>query len=182
MSGITVVDAGLLSLGLLISRLVLGGLMMAHGTQKLLGWFGGHGLSATGGYFESLGFRPGRRFAAAASMTEITGGLLLLLGLFTPVGPALMMSVMVVAIGSVHWKNGVFAASNGIEMPLLYSTGALALGLTGPGLYSLDSVLGMGGFWTPALTWVVLLLGIAGGLANLVLRRPAPAASDPRHA
>lgn len=178
MLSITVLDAGMLGVGLLLLRLVLGGLMMAHGSQKLLGWFGGHGLAGTGGFFESLGFRPGRLFAAAASAAELTGGLLLLLGLFTPAGAALMISVMVVAMGSVHWKNGVFAGSNGVEVPLLYATGALAIGLAGPGLYSLDSVLGLGGIWTPAVTWVVLLLGIAGGVANLRLRRPAPAAAS----
>lgn len=174
MSSFTAVDAGMLSLGLLLARLVLGGLMIGHGTQKLFGWFGGPGLAGTGGFFEALGFRPGRRFAVAASLTEIGSGALLALGLLTPVGAALMISVMIVAAGSVHWKNGVFAASNGIEVPLLYGTGALALGLAGPGLYSLDAALGLGALWAPALTWVVLGLGVVGGIGNLLLRRPAP--------
>jgi putative oxidoreductase len=164
-----------LSLGLLIARLVLGLLMAAHGSQKLLGWFGGYGLKGTGGFFESLGFRPGRLFAATAALTEITGGLLIALGFLGPVGPALMLSVMVVAAVTVHLKHGVFAASNGIEVPLLYGVGAVALALTGPGLFSLDTLVGLNTLWTPSLALVALALGIGGSFANLALRRPVPA-------
>jgi putative oxidoreductase len=154
---------------------VLGGLMMGHGAQKLFGWFGGYGLGGTAGFFENLGFRPGRLFAGLASGTEILSGLLLLFGLFTPVAAALMISVMIVAAGSVHWKGGVFAATNGIEVPLLYGVGALTIGLTGAGSFSLDALLGSGRLWTPTLTLLILAVGIAGGFANLALRRPAPA-------
>ncbi len=164
-----------LSAGLLIGRLALGGLMMGHGAQKLFGWFGGHGLRATGGFFESLGFRPGHVFAGLAAGTEMLSGLLLLLGLFTPVAAALMISVMIVAAGSVHWKNGLFAATNGIEVPLLYGVGALALGLAGAGRFSLDALLGLSRLWTPVVTLLILAIGVAGGFANLALRRPAPA-------
>ena len=84
-------DAATLGGGLLIARLVLGLAIAAHSTQKLFGWFGGYGLAGTGGYFENLGFRPGRLFAAAAALSEITGGVLVALGLFGPIGPALMI-------------------------------------------------------------------------------------------
>jgi putative oxidoreductase len=162
-----------LGAGLLIGRVVLGGLMAAHGSQKLFGWFGGHGLRGTAGFFEGLGFRPGYLFATMAAGTEVLSGMLLLLGFFTPVAAALMISVMIVAAGSVHWKGGLFAMTNGIEVPLLYGVGALVLGLTGPGRFSLDAALGLSRLWTPMLTTVVLVLGIAGGFANLALRRPA---------
>jgi putative oxidoreductase len=170
-------DPTTLGLGLLAVRLVFGLVMAAHGAQKLLGWFGGYGLAGTGGFMESLGFRPGRLFATAAGLSEFTGGLLLALGLLGPVGPALMVSVMIVAAGSVHWKNGIFAAANGIEMPLLYAVAGVALALTGPGGYSLDALLGVGTLWTPALSAGVLGLGILGGFGNLAVRRPAPAAT-----
>ena len=57
--------------GLLIVRVVIGTLMMGHATQKLFGWLGGYGLSGTGGFFEQLGFHPGKLFAAAASLGEL---------------------------------------------------------------------------------------------------------------
>jgi putative oxidoreductase len=152
--------------------------MAAHGAQKLFGWFGGYGLSGTGGFLESLGFRPGRLFAAIAGGTEVASGLLMVLGLLGPVGPALMVSVMIVAAVTVHGRNGLFAAANGVELPLLYATGALALALTGPGAYSADAWLGFGTLFTPAVTLAVLALGASGGVGNLVLRRPAAAAAS----
>ncbi len=157
--------------GLLIARLVLGGLMAAHGAQKLLGWFGGFGLTGTGTFMEALGFRPGRLFAALASSAEVTGGLLVALGLLGPIGPAMVLSVMIVAGISVHWSHGVFASTNGIEMPLLYAAGAAALILTGPGGYSLDALLGLSRLWTPGLDWLALGLGVAGAVASLSSRR-----------
>jgi putative oxidoreductase len=169
-------DVALLSAGLLVARIVLGLLMAAHGSQKLFSWFGGHGLAGTGGFFESLGFRPGRTFAAAAGLAEFVSGLLIATGFLGPVGPAIMLSVMIVAAVSVHVQHGVFASANGIEVPLLYGVGAVALALTGPGAYSLDALLGITTLGTPALVLAVLAAGIVGGIGNLVLRRPAPAA------
>ncbi len=110
--------------GLLLARLVLGLLMAAHGAQKLFGWFGGHGLAGVSGFFEVLGFRPGRPFAIAAAGGELVSGLLMATGFLGPIGPALMLSIMIVAAVTVHLKGGVFATSNGIEVPLLYATGA----------------------------------------------------------
>ncbi len=162
--------------GVLLARVVLGSLMAAHGAQKLFGWFGGYGLAGTGGFFESLGFRPGRFFAAAAGSTEVVGGLLLALGLLGPLGPALIVSVMVVAMGAVHWHNGVFAGNNGIEVPLLYAIASIGLAATGFGAYSLDAVLALS--WPQTVVWTAIGLGIAGGLANLAIRKTAPA---PQH-
>jgi len=164
-------DLTTMSAGLLVARLVVGLLMSAHGSQKLFGWFGGHGLAGTGGFFESLGFRPGRLFATMAGLTEFTSGLLVATGFLGPIGPALMLSVMIVAMISVHWRNGVFAAANGIEVPLLYAVGAVAIALTGPGLFSLDAVLGLDTLWTPSMIWTVLAAGAVGGFSNLALRR-----------
>jgi putative oxidoreductase len=157
--------------GLVIARLVFGLLMAAHGTQKLFGWFGGYGLTAVSGYFDSLGFRPGRLFALAASLTELVGGLLVAAGFLGPIGPALVLSVMIVAALSVHAPHGLFAANNGIEVPLLYAAAALALGLTGPGAYSLDAAVGLSSVWTPAVVWSVLVAGAIGGVLNVAARR-----------
>jgi putative oxidoreductase len=164
-------------IGLLVARVVVGLLMAAHGTQKLFGWFGGYGLKGTGDFFAQLGFRPGRLFAAAASLAELTGGLLIAFGFLGPIGPALMISVMIVAAVTVHWSHGLFAATNGIEVPALYATAGVGLALIGFGPYSLDASLGLAGLWTPTVTVIVLALGIVGGIANLALRaRPATTA------
>jgi putative oxidoreductase len=162
--------------GLLILRLVLGLLMAAHGAQKLFGWFGGPGLAGVGGMFESLGFRPGRLFAAVAATSEIGSGVLMALGLLGSIGPALLLSVMIVAAVSVHAPHGLFAVSNGIEIPLLYGIGAAALTLTGPGQYSLDALLGLTFLSTSPVSWAALAAGILGGIANLALRRRPAAA------
>jgi putative oxidoreductase len=164
-------DVITLSAGLLIARLVLGLFMTAHGAQKLFGWFGGYGLAGTAGFFEQIGFRPGRLFVVAASVTELTSGLLVLLGFLGPIGPALMLSVLIVATISVHWQNGVFVTSNGIEHTVVFAAGAFALALTGPGLFSLDALLGLESFWAPSVAWTALAVGIAGGFANVAMRR-----------
>lgn len=174
-------DAATLSVGLLVARVALGLAMAAHGSQKLLGWFGGYGLKGTGGYFEGLGFRPGVAFAAAASTSEVVGGLLLALGFLGPIGPAIIISVMIVAAVTVHLKNGFFASANGFEVAYLYAAGAAALLLTGPGAYSVDALLGIESLWTPTVVWGVLAAGVVGGFANLLLRRPAPAPVAAQH-
>jgi putative oxidoreductase len=148
--------------------------MAAHGAQKLFGWFGGHGLAGVGGYFEALGFRPGRTFAAVAGLTEAAGGLLVALGFLGPIGPALLVSVMIVAALSVHWANGVFATDNGIEVPLLYGVVMSALALIGYGSYSIDATVGLTALWTPAVVWAALIVGVIGGIASLAIRRQAP--------
>jgi putative oxidoreductase len=161
-----------LSAGLLMARLVLGVPMIAHGAQKLLGWFGGYGLAGTGGFFEGLGFRPGRLYVASASLAEITSGVLITLGLLGPVGPALMISPMLVASLTVHKGNGFFAGGNGIEVPFLYAGGALALAFTGYGAFSLDALLGLERLAKPWLAFAAVTTGVLGGILALGLRQP----------
>lgn len=160
----------MLGSGLLIGRLVIGTLMIAHSGQKLFGWLGGNGLDGTAGFFEDLGFRPGLPFVAAAAVIELLSGMLVVLGLFGPVGPALLIAVMLVAAVSVHLGNGLFSTTNGIEVPVLYATAALAFALVGFGPWSLDALLGFDSLWTPAMTLAVVALGVFLGIANLALR------------
>jgi putative oxidoreductase len=162
--------------GSTILRVLLGVAFATHGSQKIFGWFGGYGLSGTGGFFESIGFRPGRLFAAAAGTSELLGGLLLAFGLFGAVGPALTLSTMLVATLTVHLKNGFFAQNNGFEMPFLYAVGALSYAFLGFGPFSLDGLLGIVLFSTPVVTWSALAIGVLGALGMLALRQKAPQA------
>jgi putative oxidoreductase len=127
--------------GLFIIRAIIGGLLVAHGTQKLFGWYGGYGLDGTGGFFESVGHKPGRTMAMVAGISEAGGGLLLLLGLFTPLGSAAIIGTMIVASVSVHKDNGLWATNGGYELPLINATVAAGLAFTGAGAWSLDSAL-----------------------------------------
>src|SRR5262245_14128018 len=163
--------------GLLIIRLAAGLVMAAHGSQKLLGWFGGYGIAGTGAHFERIGFRPGRPFAAAAAAGETFGGVLMALGFLGPVGPAAVLSVMIVAALAVHWQNGFFVTTNGIEVPFLYAAVSVGLALTGAGRYSIDAWLGLASNWTPALTLSALAVAVAGGLVSLKMRSALPAAA-----
>lgn len=166
--------------GLLVLRVVVGLVMAAHGAQKLFGWFGGYGLNGTGGYFEKLGFRPGRLFAFAAGASEFGGGLLVTLGLLGPVGPALLLATMIVAMVTVHWQHGLFAAENGIELPLLYAAAGVTLALTGFGAFSLDAVLGFAP--STAVSATILAIGAIGGIANLLARRRPKASQELKNA
>ena len=162
-----------MEIGLLLLRLTVGLTLAAHGAQKLFGWFGGQGLEATGQFFETLGFLPGRRHALMAGLAETGGGLLLALGLFTPIGTALICSVMLVAM-AVNIKKGFFAQNGGYEYALVLSVGALSVAFAGPGSLSLDALFGnqlSGTFWGVA----ALLVGVLGGVFSLIQRRPTSA-------
>ena len=165
--------------GLLIIRLAIGLYLTGHGLQKLFGWFGGHGLAGTGGFFESLGYRPGRRNAALAGLAETGGGLLLALGLLTPLGAAIAVGVMVNAMGAVHWRNGLWVTDGGIEYPFVVAAVAAGVAFTGAGAFSLDNALDLqlgGGGWGIA----AVAVGLASGFALLRSRQIEPAAPEVR--
>jgi putative oxidoreductase len=161
------------AIGLLVARLIVGIAMAAHGSQKAFGWFGGYGLKGTAGFFESLGYRPGIMFAGFAAFGEIAGGLLTALGLFGPIGPALIILVMIVAAATVHVQNGFFAAKNGIELHAFYVAAALALTFGGPGAFSLDGILGLDRYFSGPVDATVIGAGVVIALINLALRRNA---------
>jgi len=115
---------------------------VAHGTQKLFGWFGGHGLDGTGAFFESVGFTPGRVNAVLAGLGEAGGGALLALGLATPAAGAAAAAAGTMAVAaSMHTDNGFFAQDGGYEYPAVLALVAAALALGGPGQLSLDAAL-----------------------------------------
>jgi len=162
------------SVGLLIARLLLGGGLMVHGSQKLFGWFGGHGPSGTGGFFEQLGFRPGVLFAVAAGLGEFVGGLLTLLGLGGALGPVLIVLVMLVAIFTVHISKGFLSSNGGWELPGMNIAAALAIAFAGSGVYALDAVFGLTFLQRINEIWIALAVAVVLALLNVVMRR-APA-------
>ncbi len=130
-----------MALGLLIIRLVIGLSFAAHGSQKVFGWFGGYGPKGTGGFFESIGIKPGVLMAVLAGLAEIAGGLLFAAGLWTPLGAALIVLTMLIAIIKVHAKNGYWVTSNGFEYNLTLIAIAVGVALIGAGEYSLDALM-----------------------------------------
>jgi len=129
--------------GLLVLRLITGGLIAGHGAQKLFGWFGGSGLKGTAAIFESIGLKPGTTWAAAASASEFGGGVLNALGFLHPLGPMGTIGAMVMATAKAHWGKPIWASKGGAELPLTNIASAFALTLTGPGRFSLDRLFGI---------------------------------------
>ena len=145
-----------MDLGRFLLRGVVGPLFVGHGTQKLFGWFGGHGVEGTGGFFESLGLRPGKRHATAAGWAEAGGGALLTLGAATPLASLLISSTMVTAIRKVHGSNGPWVTQNGFEYNLALIAAMAAITEAGPGRPSVDAAL------FPKLKGTGLALGMLG--------------------
>ncbi|MEV5958008.1 DoxX family membrane protein [Streptomyces sp. NPDC051987] len=127
--------------GLLLLRLGTGGVLAAHGAQKLFGWFGGGGIEGTGQFMESVGYAPGRQSALAAGLAEAGGGALLALGLATPAAGAAAAGSMAGAT-ALHQPNGFFAQEGGYEYAASLGLAAAGLAVAGPGRLSLDHALG----------------------------------------
>jgi putative oxidoreductase len=167
--------------GLLLMRLGVGAVLMAHGAQKLFGLFGGGGIEGTAADMESMGFEPGRESAIAAGLGETGGGALLALGLATPAAGAAAAGTMAAA-AAVSWDNGLFTRKGGYELPLLLCLGAAGLGLTGAGTLSVDDATGhvLDRPWLAAAAFVgtaSVAAGVIGRRNRTVARRAADAAA-----
>jgi putative oxidoreductase len=136
-------DTMWVDLGLLLLRLTLGAVFLAHGAQKAFGAFGGPGFQGATGFIGSLGFRPARLWTALAVGGELLAGALLVLGLLTPLAGVLVLATMTVAIAKVHGPKGFFVQNGGFEYNLVLIIAALALVASGPGALSLDHLLGL---------------------------------------
>jgi putative oxidoreductase len=158
-------------LGLTALRATVGTIFVAHGTQKLFGWFNGPGLDGMAQGLESMGLRPGKRNATIAGVSETAGGAMLATGFLTPVGAAATIGVMDQAVRSVHLSKGFFNSDGGYEFNLLLGAAALALADTGPGPWSLDRALGLK-LRGPAWALAALAAGLAG---PRIVERLAPA-------
>jgi putative oxidoreductase len=163
-----------MKIGRLLLRLTVGSFFFGHGTQKLFGWFGGHGLDATANMFDSIGMRPGDRNAVAAGLAEATGGAGIALGLATPLSASLLTSTMLTAINRVHLKNGPWAANGGYEYNVVLIAAVLALVEVGPGELSFDHLL-RNERTGPGWTLAALALGVAGAVGAHIAAESHPA-------
>ncbi len=150
------------NLGILILRVLVGLTMAAHGYAK---YFSGGRITGTAGWFDSMGMRPGKIHAHLAASTEIGSGVLLALGLFTPLAALAFVALMSVAAYTVHLKNGFFIVKDGYEYNFILAVVAVAIATTGPGKYSLDYQLELIQDFDG---WTGLLIAAVGGVGAAI--------------
>jgi putative oxidoreductase len=153
-----------MQLGTTLLRGTIGPLFIGHGGQKLFGWFGGHGIEGTGGFFESLGLRPGTRHAKAAGAAEMAGGALLTLGALTPLASTLIASSMVTAIRKATAKSGPWVTDGGWEYNAVLIAAVTEVAERGPGSPSVDAA-----FFPQLRGTAVAALSLAGAIAGSFL-------------
>lgn len=162
---------------LFVLHFVVGLFFVGHGAQKLFGSFGGYGIEGTGGFFESLGLKPGRVHATAAGLNEFVGGALLALGLFTPFAAALIVATMVAAVATAHRGKGPWNSDGGWELNATYVVVAVALAGVGAGGWSLDAAFDLD---LTGTGWALGALGagLLGGLGAVAQGRLAHRRGD----
>jgi len=148
-----------MGIGKLLLRVVIGGIFVAHGMQKLTGAFDGPGLKGTTQMMRKTRMYPPERNALAAALAETLGGAGIVLGAGMPAATAAATAAMATAVIKVHRANGFFNANGGYEFNLALVASAAALTIDGPGALSVDALVGKrrwGLFWGG--------IGVAAGL------------------
>jgi putative oxidoreductase len=151
-------------IAMLVLRVGIGTIFVAHGLQKLLGWWGGPGWEGFKGFIGYLGLKPVLFWAPISLVAELGGGLALIVGLLVPLAAAGLVAQTIVLFKKVHWPNGFWAPNGGIEFPLAFLVGAFAVQVLGPGEWSIDALLPVDTLYEPAVRWVLLGLAVAGAL------------------
>jgi putative oxidoreductase len=162
-------DVDSINLALLAFRAAIAAVMLAHGINHI---FGGGKIEGTARWFASLGMKPGILHAWLASLTEVAGGALLLLGLFTPLAGAAVIGVMLVALITNHRGNGffIFRPGEGWEYVMTLTFCGLALAVVGPGEWSLDRAFHIRDNLTGSSGLLIALVaGVGGALALLAV-------------
>ena len=161
--------------GLLIIRVVIGLIMAGHGAQKVFGWWGGPGVKGWTAAMNRMRIRPPVAWAWMSALAELVGGLLLVLGLLTPLACAAVAASMLVAMALIHWPKGFWNSKGGFEFNLSILAAAVGLAFTGAGSVSLDAAFGIR--YPEPLTLILLaILVVLGAGAALFTRAPAQAA------
>jgi putative oxidoreductase len=164
------INSNALDLAMLLIRLAIGPMLIAHGYNKI---FGAGGLEGTAGWFEGLGLKPGWLHARVAAFTEISVGIAVTIGLLTPLASAGVIGLMVVAMFTDHRGKGYFVFKGGWEYVLFVAITATALASAGPGRWSVDHAISLGWF---GVRWaaVAVVLGVGAALLMLATSyRPA---------
>jgi putative oxidoreductase len=161
-------------IAMLVLRVGIGTIFVAHGLQKALGWWGGPGWEGFKGFIAYLGLKPPLFWASISLVAELGGGLALIAGLLVPLAAAGLVAQTIVLFVKVHWPNGFWSPDGGIEFPLAFLVGGFAVQVLGPGAWSLDTFLPVGVLYEPAVRWVILGLAVAGALVAAFWPTPAP--------
>jgi putative oxidoreductase len=157
---------------LLILRLVVGLTFAGHGAQKAFGWWNGPGIEGWQKAVAGMRFQPAPLWTVVSVGTELVGGALIAIGLFTPLAATLLIGQSVVIILKAHLPKGFWNKNGGIEFPLALAAGVVAILGVGPGAYSVDRLIGFG--LVEPILWVLLMVGLLGGLAAYAITRVAP--------
>jgi putative oxidoreductase len=166
-----------LNVALLLLRGVVGLTLALHGTQKLFGWFGGSGLARLQQGFERQGFKPPWLWVGLVILGEVGGGLSLALGFLTPLGAAGIFGAMFMATFKSNWKNGFIVSKGGYEYTLVLMTVSVALGLSGPGRYSVDALFGIALPEVPLFAALAAAALLVNAIGLLISRPVAPVAA-----
>ncbi|HYI67827.1 MAG TPA: DoxX family protein [Candidatus Limnocylindrales bacterium] len=151
-------------IAMLVLRVGIGTIFVAHGLQKLFGWWGGPGWEGFKGFIAYLGLKPPLFWASISLVAELGGGLALIAGVLVPLAAAGLVAQTIVLFVKVHWPNGFWASNGGIEFPLAFLVGAFAVQVLGPGEWSLDALLPLDTLYEPSVRWVILAIAVAGAL------------------
>lgn len=163
-----------LDIAMLVLRIAVGAVFVAHGLQKLLGWWSGPGWEGWKGFVAYLGPKPTLFWASISLVAELGGGIALILGLLVPLAAAGLVAQTLVLLVRIHWPNGFWTSAGGVEFPLALGAGAFAVQLLGPGAWALDMVLAVDVLYEPSVRWSLLVVALAGALVAILWRAPAP--------
>lgn len=161
-------------IAMLVLRVGIGSIFVAHGLQKAFGWWDGPGWEGWKGAMTYLGIRPALFWAAISLVAELGGGLALIAGLLVPLAGAGLLAMTIVLSKKVHWPNGFWAPKGGMEFPIALGVGAFAVQVLGPGAWSLDALLPVDVLYEPAVRWTLLGLAVVGAIIAAWLPAPAP--------